>query len=164
MASSVGPVATAVAPDRAPDPALLRYGSFPDVLKLVRDMRDMTLLFDIETYVRVVRYAPGRIEFEPAPGAQPSLAARMAERLQTFTGQRWAISVVADGGQPSVAEVRATERNDAHARARQNPLVQAVMSAFPKAKIRDVRPAATETAADPGADAPPDDWDPFEES
>ena len=45
------------------------YARFEDVVELIRRMRDVKLLVDVENGVRLVSYAPGRIEFEPAPGA-----------------------------------------------------------------------------------------------
>ena len=46
--------------------ALARYERFEDVVALVRARRDMSLLIEIESGLKLVKYAPGRIEFEPA--------------------------------------------------------------------------------------------------
>jgi DNA polymerase-3 subunit gamma/tau len=150
----------------APSPgALARYAAFEDVVALVRARRDVSLLVEIETGVRLVRYAPGRIEFEPAEGAPPDLAARLAQRLQLWTGVRWGVAVVGSGGGATIAEVRDAERGDLHARSAAHPMVQAVLAAFPGAEIRAVRPIDTSEA---GASAPAegdeisDDWDPFD--
>ena len=48
------------------------------VIELIREKRDVRLLVEVETGVRLAKYAPGRIEFEPAPGAAPDLAARLS--------------------------------------------------------------------------------------
>jgi len=150
--------------------------TFDAVVALIRDKRDMTLLVDVETCLRLVRYAPGRIEFEPTAAAAPDLAARLSQRLQGWTGNRWAVSVVSAGGAATIAEGQATDRHRAEARALAFPLVQAVLAAFPGARIAAIRsPAAL--AADAAADAAagaalaalaalPDvegEWDPFEE-
>jgi DNA polymerase III subunit gamma/tau len=146
--------------------ALARYRSFEDVLALIAERRDLQLLVEVEAGVRLARYAPGRIEFEPAPDARPDLAARLAQRLGTWTGQRWGVSIVGSGGEASVAERRAAARDDLAAQARAHPLVQAVLAAFPGAVIRDIRPpgqAAPEDAADPGPgedDLALEAWDP----
>ncbi|MBN8631968.1 MAG: DNA polymerase III subunit gamma/tau [Rhodobacterales bacterium] len=162
-----GPVMTAAAPVLA-ESQLQVYASFEQVIELIRAKRDMLLLNEVETGLRLVRYAPGRIEFEPAPGAKPDLAARLGQRLQGWTGSRWGVSVVASGGQPTIAEARNTELAEVRAQAADNPLVQAILTAFPGAKITDVRSPEAITAeaaeaalpqADPEVD---DDWDPFE--
>ncbi|MGB3553470.1 MAG: DNA polymerase III subunit gamma/tau, partial [Jannaschia sp.] len=83
------------------DPALGRFQTFAQVVDLIRANRDVKLLVEVEGGVRLVRYAPGRIEFEPAPDAAADLAQRLGGRLQGWTGVRWAVSVVSEGGAPS---------------------------------------------------------------
>lgn len=141
------------------------FVSFDQVVELIREKRDMKLLYEVETGVRLVRYAPGRIEFQPTADARPDLAAQLGQRLQMWTGARWGVSVVSEGGAPTLAEQRDKARLEAEAEAMQNPLVQAVMAAFPGAKIAEIRtPAALAAAAE--AEALPeveDEWDPFED-
>ena len=150
----------------APEVALARYASFPAVLELIRSNRDVRLLLDVENHVRLVHYAPGRIEFEPAAEAPRDLAATLAQRLQSWTGVRWGVSVVASGGAPTIAETRDAAATAARQRARENPLVEAVFAAFPDAKVIAVR-TAEEAKAQATAEALPeveDEWDPFEEN
>jgi DNA polymerase III subunit gamma/tau len=148
------------------DAGLTSLGSFDAVVALIRDKRDMKLLTDVEGGLRLVSYAPGRIEFEPGPGAARDLAARLGQRLQGWTGARWGVSVVSAGGAPTIAEAKAATLDTARAEAAENPLVQAVLAAFPGAKITDIRtPEVLEARA--AADALPeveDEWDPFEDN
>jgi DNA polymerase III subunit gamma/tau len=145
------------------------YASFEQVLDLIRAKRDLLLLNEVETGLRLARYAPGRIEFEPAPGARADLAARLGQRLQGWTGARWGVSVVSTGGQPTIAEDRTSELAQVREKAADDPMVQAILTAFPGATISEVRSpeamkaSATETAL-PTAELENDDnWDPFEE-
>lgn len=147
------------------------------IVALIREKRDMVLLSEVEAHLRPVRIGPGRIEFEPAPGARTDLAARLGERLSAWTGQRWGVSVVAGGGAPSLAEAQRAADETARALAAEHPLVQAVLEAFPQATVRDVRSIAAPSTAPqapdpgdlgvPGTGVPdvlpeiPDDWDPF---
>jgi DNA polymerase-3 subunit gamma/tau len=165
---AAGPVASGnAAPARAEAPSAL-LARFEDVVALIRARRDLTLLVDVETGVRLVRHAPGRIEFEPAPAAPADLAARLSRRLQEWTGSRWGVSIVSEGGAPTLAEMAARARDGAEAEAMDHPVVQAVLAAFPGARIAAVRDLAPEAAEGPAApdDAAmiDDDWDPFEES
>ncbi len=141
-------------------------GSFEAVVELIREKRDMKLLYEVEEGLRLVRFSPGRIEFEPSPKAGPDLAARLGQRLQAMTGQRWGVSVVSGGGAPSIAEARDAGRVQAKAEAMQNPLVQAVMAAFPGAMIADIRSAEdlVQAAAVEALPEVEDEWDPFEDS
>ncbi|NHB76368.1 DNA polymerase III subunit gamma/tau [Rhodobacter calidifons] len=163
-----GPTMTAAAPLLA-EAQVQVYASFEAVVELIRQKRDILLLNEVETGLRLVHYAPGRIEFEPAPGAKPDLAARLSQRLQAWTGARWGVSVVAAGGAPTIAEQRDRELAEVRAEAEGNPLVQAIFAAFPGARIAEVRAPETLTAAAAEAALPlaeaetDDDWDPFEE-
>ncbi|MDP1575552.1 MAG: DNA polymerase III subunit gamma/tau, partial [Cypionkella sp.] len=144
---------------------LVVYASFAQVIELIREKRDMRLLVEVEEGVKLAKYAPGRIEFEPAPGAKPDLAARLSQRLQGWTGARWGVSVVNAGGAPTLAEDRDAASNAAKAEAMENPLVQAVMLAFPGAQITDIRTAEA-MAASAAIEALPeveDEFDPFED-
>jgi DNA polymerase-3 subunit gamma/tau len=159
-----GGAATALAqePDVA---ALARFERFEQVLELIRARRDMKLLTDVENYVRVVKYSPGRLEFQPVDGAPNDLAQRLAKRLQDWTGARWGMSLVNEGGGATVAEQNAEARDDLHAKVHAHPLVQATLLAFPDAEIRDVR-TLEQMAADGILEEIPeedDDWDPFED-
>jgi DNA polymerase-3 subunit gamma/tau len=167
-APASGPTMTAAAPALA-ESQLQVHATFESVVELIRQKRDMLLLSEIETGLRLARYSPGRIEFEPAPSARADLAARLGQRLQGWTGARWAVSVVSSGGAPTIAEARSAAQAEMRAAVAENPLVRAILSTFPGARITDVRSPEVLTAdaartalapADPELD---DDWDPFEE-
>ncbi len=142
------------------------YATFDQVVALIREKRDMKLLYEVEGSVRLARYSPGRIEFEPAPGAAPDLASRLGQRLQGWTGARWGVSVVSTGGAATIAEERDRDQIAAREEAMTNPLVQAVLLAFPGAKITEIRTAEAMEATAAAAALPEveDEWDPFEDS
>ena len=163
-----GPVMSAAAPALA-ESQFQVYATFDAVVDLIRQKRDMVLLNEVETDLRLVRYSPGRIEFEPAPGARSDLASRLGQRLQGWTGARWGVSVTGSGGAATIAEARRSELDRTKAEVAGNPLVQAILAAFPGAVISEVRSpeamvAEAATAALPVAESETDDdWDPFEE-
>ena len=146
-------------------PALAHYPGFGDVVALIRANRDAKLLIEVENHLRLAAYAPGRIEFVPADGAAPDLAQRLGAALQRWTGNRWAVTLVNEGGGKTIAETRDAERLALEAQAMEHPLVQAVFEAFPTAEIRaikttEARLAEAESEALPEVE---DEWDPFEE-
>ena len=53
--------------------ALARYPSFDHVVELIRSNRDVKLLVEVETGVRLVSYQPGRIEFTPAENSADAI-------------------------------------------------------------------------------------------
>ncbi|GHE03437.1 DNA polymerase III subunit gamma/tau [Defluviimonas sp. 20V17] len=165
MAPARGPAMQA-APAAAPEALAARFPSFDHVVELIRTMRDVKLLVEVETGLRLARYTPGRIEFEPAPDAPADLAARLAGRLQGWTHQRWGVSVVSSGGAPTIAETREARLTEQRAKLQaENPLVQAVFAAFPEARITEIRApeALIRDAAESALPEVEDEWDPFED-
>ena len=134
---------------------------------MIRTRRDMKLLYEIESYVRLASYAPGRIEFQPTDDAPTDLAHRFAHALQNFTGQRWGVTLVNEGGGATISEKKSAARDDLHAQAAKHDLVKAVFAAFPAAEIRDVKTREELIAGDEIlAEIPEEDddnWDPFEQ-
>ncbi len=161
--SGGGPTTLAVAqPSTNP---LAQYARFEDVIELIRSMRDVKLLVEVETTLRLASYIPGRIEFQPTDNAPRDLAQRLGQRLQGWTGARWAVTLVNDGGAATLAEIRDADKLALEVEAKEHPLVQAVLTTFPGAKItKIITPKAMEANA--AADALPEvdeEWDPFED-
>lgn len=157
-----GSAAPALAPDS--DHALARFQTFPQVVELIRANRDVKLLVEVETGVRLVSYAPGRIEFEPAPGAATDLGARLAGRLQGWTGARWVVSIGKNGA-PTIAELRDRALRQAETDAMAHPMTQAILQAFPGAELVEIRTREVleQEAAEAGLAEVEDEWDPFDE-
>ena len=154
---------TALAAEPSAD-ALARFARFEDVLDLIRHHRDVKLLVDVETTLQLISYCPGRIEFEPTENAPRDLAQRLGSRLQTWTANRWAVSIGSNGAK-TIAELRDAAATVLKGEAQAHPLVQAVLLAFPKAKITDIR-TAKDIAAEAEIEALPevaDEWDPFDD-
>ncbi len=147
--------------------ALARFASFDDVVALIRANRDGMLRYEVEKYVRLAAYQPGRIEFTPTDDAPRDLAQRLAQRLQLWTGVRWGVTLVGGAEAATIDETRNAEQTALEAEAQAHPMVQAVFAAFPKAKITEIR-TLEEMAAEAQAEALPeieedDEWDPFED-
>ena len=84
--------------------------------------------------------------------------------MQHWTGTRWGVSI-AQGGGPTIAEVKDAAKAEQKARALQDPLVRAIFDAFPEARIHDFVPPQ-ESAVEIAEAALPeveDEWDPFED-
>ena len=146
--------------------ALAHYATFDAVVDLVRSQRDVKLLVEVESCIRLVSYQPGRIEFTPTNDAPSDLSQRFGGALQRWTGARWAIILSNTGTATTIAEDRTAAEDAIKAEAQQHALMQAAMASFPNAKIIDIRTAA-EITADAELDALPeveDEWDPFEEN
>ncbi len=163
--SASGSGGTVMALAQQQDPALERFVTFEHVLDLIRTKRDAKLLMDVEADLRLVNYRPGRIEFQPTPTASNDLAQRLGNSLQSWTGNRWAVTLVNEGGGETIVEVRNAAETAIKAEAMAHPLVQAVIAAFPKAKITDIKTPQdlAQVAMEEALPEVEDEWDPFEE-
>jgi DNA polymerase-3 subunit gamma/tau len=145
------------AQDTAPD-TLWAYPRFEDVAELLRAQGELKLLYDVERCLRPAAYRPGRIEVELTPDAPEGLIPELARKLKDWTGARWSVTVVNEGGGPTLAEARDQALNS-------HPLMQAVLTAFPQAKVAAIRPltSAEDAASTEALPEVEDEWDPFEE-
>jgi DNA polymerase-3 subunit gamma/tau len=134
QARSRGPAAQAAA----------KLESFEDVVALVGAMRNVDLEIALEKYVRLKRFAPGEIEFQPAANMPQDLPRRLARFLKEETGQNWVVRADAENGVESLAERRAQEQAKALDELKRHPYVAEALKAFPGAEITSVRGAGEE--------------------
>ena len=70
-----------------------------------------------------------------------------------------------EDGAPTIAEARDAKASALEREAQAHPMMQAILTTFPKAKIRHIRTDA-DRAQDAATDALPevdDEWDPFDD-
>ena len=158
----------AAAPAQAPS-ALAGYATLQDALSVIKPL-DFRLHDQAEAFVRLVRYRPGMIEFNPAPGAPGDLAGRIGQVLRSATGERWAVLVSDEPGEPTIAEARRAAEDEAKKAAEDHPLIAAALATFPGATISAVRPLTPAPEPDYLPEIPEDDDgdlldddDPFQE-
>ena len=109
--------------------------TFADVVALISAKKDGELLYDVETGVRLISYAPGRIEFKPAAGAREDLSGRLLQALTKWTDHRWFVAVGDAPGAATVAESRSEQMQSLEQRVRKNPLVAAGLELFKDAEL-----------------------------
>jgi DNA polymerase III subunit gamma/tau len=163
QAAEAAPLASPLASlgaDTAP-----RLSSFRDVVALVATQREATMHAHLLHAVHLVRYAPPIIEWRQEPDAPRDLSSRLAALLSEQTGMRWVVAHANAPGEPTIAEQGTAADTARRSAAADHPLVQAIMAAFPGARIDTVRDPSTDNyglpaAADPIPDmpefAPPD--------
>ena len=116
--------------------------TFDEVLALVAERREAVLLTHLERDLRLVRFEPGRIEFNPSAEAPADLANRLSGFLNQATESRWIVSVSAEPGRQTRLEQRATAEQALKSEMADQPLVKAVMETFPGATITNIREIA----------------------
>ena len=143
----------------------LQYPTFESVLEIIRKFRDMKLLIDVENSIRLSSYMPGRIEFTPTKDAPKDLAQRLGQLLQSWTGFRWAVTVVSHCSAKTIQEHRNAEETQLELDAKLHPFVKTVFEKFPKASITEIK-SQTQIITEAAQTSLPEiegEWDPFEE-
>ncbi len=138
-------------------PALPDPQSFEQVVALIGEKREVGLQMDVERFVKPVSFKPGAIVYESVQGAPVELARKLAARLREWTGRTWLIAANGQGGAETVIELQKKERATARAEVEANPFVQAVMLAFPGAKLGEIRTIAPTIVTPEIPDASEDD-------
>ncbi len=150
--SSAGPSTSRAEPifrpaDAPPIPAAvpakavpaIRFQRFEDLVAYVGMKRDLPLKLALEREVRVIRFEPGLLEFEPTEDAPRTLAADIGRKISEWTGERFMVSLGRGATTPTIAEQQEAARLKQKSDARADPLVAAVLARFPGAEIVDVQ-------------------------
>jgi DNA polymerase-3 subunit gamma/tau len=152
MARVAEPQMAAPAPQKAA-PAI-RFQRFEDLVAFVGQKRDLPLKLALEREVRVIRFEPGLLEFEPTEHASRTLASDLSRRITEWTGERFSVVVGRGATSETIAERQEAERLRQKSDARADPLVAAVLARFPGAEIVDVQIRGEESAEAPIAPPP----------
>jgi DNA polymerase-3 subunit gamma/tau len=136
-------------PQRAPareevsQPAL-KINSFPELVALAGEKRDLLTKSALEADVRLVRIEDGRLEVALEPNAPRTLVNDLSRKLEQWTGKRWAVIVSNEQGQPTLREQNLVAKNQRERAAEADPRVKEVLARFPGAKVVEVRKLAAE--------------------
>jgi len=148
-ASARPQMVAAPSPEAQPAPAR-RISSFPELVALAGEKRDLLTKSALETDVRLVRFEDGRLEVALERNAQRSLVNDLARKLEQWTHRRWAVIVSNAPGQATLREQSLLARSERERAAEADPRVMEVLARFPGATLVEVRKLAAEP---PGADA-----------
>jgi DNA polymerase-3 subunit gamma/tau len=135
----------AVSPRPAEDPVprldepvaapTLSINSFADLIALAAEKRDITTKMALERDVRLVRCEDGQLEIALEARAPKTLVHDLQRKLTGWTGKRWIVVVSKEQGAPTVRAQADAHQAEIERGVQTDPLVQAVLSRFPGAKI-----------------------------
>lgn len=115
-----------------------RLASFRDAVALVATLKEPMLHAHLLHSAHVVRFAPPVIELRQEPDAPRDLCQRFAALLTEATGTRWVVAHSNAAGEPTIADQGSAADAARRLAAADHPLVQAIMAAFPGARIDTV--------------------------
>jgi DNA polymerase III subunit gamma/tau len=146
--------------DAQASPAALRISSFPELVALAGEKRDLLTKAALEADVRLVRIEDGRLEVTMERSAARTLINDLSRKLEQWTGRRWAVVVSNEAGQPTLREQNEAQKNERERAAESDPRVQEVLARFPGAKVVEVRKLAPEPPeSDPSIEDPAESVD-----
>jgi DNA polymerase-3 subunit gamma/tau len=141
--ASARPLMMASAPESQSAPAL-RITSFPQLVALAGEKRDLMTKAALEADVRLVRIEDGRLEVALERNAARTLINDLSRKLEQWTGRRWTVIVSNEPGQPTLRSQNEVEKNQRERAAEADPRVKEVLARFPGAKVVEVRRLAPE--------------------
>jgi DNA polymerase-3 subunit gamma/tau len=141
--ASVRPQMTAPSAEAQSAPAR-RIASFPELVALAGEKRDLLTKAALEADVRLVRIEDGRLEVALERSAARTLINDLSRKLEQWTGRRWTVVVSNEDGQPTLRSQNEVAKNRRERAAESDPRVQEVLARFPGAKVVEVRKLAPE--------------------
>lgn len=128
--------------------------SFAAVVDLAREEREAILYGHLVADVHLVCFAPPQIEIRLGDGASGDLVRRLREFLGRQTGQPWLVTISHEPGEPTLLEQRRRIEAERRRAVAADPLVKAVLAAFPGSRLGEIHAATPAAAAGAGtADA-----------
>ena len=147
-----------MAPPEANAAPVRRISSFPDLVALAGEKRDLIMKSALETDVRLVRIEDGRLEIALERQAQRTLVNELSRKLEQWTNRRWTVVVSNEAGQSTLREQNLIAKSERERAAEADPRVKEVLARFPGAKLVEVRRLAAEPPeSDANAEALGDD-------
>ena len=138
---------------------VLRINSFPELVALATQKRDVLTRAALEADVRLVKIEDGRLEVAMERSAARTLINDLSRKLEQWTGRRWSVIVSNDEGQPTLRAQAEAAKNQRYSAAESDPRVREVLAKFPGSKVVEVRKLAPEPQADENDDGIPDNPD-----
>lgn len=134
-----------IAPMAAAEAApVLRITSFPQLVALAGEKRDLMTRTALEADVRLVRIEDGRLELAMERSASRTLINDLSRKLEQWTGRRWTVIVSNEPGQPTLRSQSQAQQSERERAAEADPRVKEVLARFPGAKVVEVRRLAPE--------------------
>jgi DNA polymerase-3 subunit gamma/tau len=121
-----------------------KISSFPELVAVAGEKRDLMMKSALESDVRLVRIEDGRLEIALERHAQRTLVNELSRKLEQWTNRRWTVVVSNEAGQSTLREQNLIAKGERERAAEADPRVKEVLARFPGAKLIEVRRLAAE--------------------
>jgi len=142
-----------IAEQPEPDPPqaapTLAINSFDELIALAAEKRDVQAKLALQNDVRLVRCEDGQLEIALEANAPKTLVHDLQRKISGWTGKRWIVVVSKEEGAPTLRAQQDARQAEIERDVQSDPLVQAVLSRFPGAKIVGVTQVTSDSDVEP---------------
>src|SRR5690606_8114901 len=106
-----------------------------ELVALFDERREALIAQQLTDHVRLVSFAPGKLEVRLEEGAAPDLPNRVSSLLRQWTGRQWVVLLSREEGEESLRAQELAEQARLRAEVEAHPLVREILTAFPGAAV-----------------------------
>ena len=118
---------------------ILMIKNFEDLIQVATKQKEVELKYDLERNVKLVSFAPGKINITFNEKLNKNFIKFLTEKLFKWTGERWIISLSKQEGEQTIYEKNLTNKKDKLAKEVNSPVVKDFLTVFPDAKLVDIK-------------------------
>ena len=89
--------------------------------------------------MHIVKFEQGHLALRLKEGAPQTLVGQLTEKLNSWTGQRWIVSLSREQGEATIGEMRVNAEKSKMDEVLASPAVSEAIKVFPGAKVIDIR-------------------------
>jgi len=112
--------------------------SFQDLINLANKEKEIELKYDLERNVKLVSFNRGKIDISFNEKLNKNFIKNLTEKLLSWTGERWIISLSKNSNAKSVYEKNQEDKNNMIKEFKKSKVAQDIQKAFPDAKLIDL--------------------------
>ena len=115
-----------------------KINSFEDIVKLANQENEIELKYDLERNVKLVNFRNGTIDISFNEKLNKNFIKILTEKLFSWTGERWIISLSKNLNAKSVFEKSLEQKNIKIEEFQKSKINKEIRAAFPDAKLIDI--------------------------
>src|SRR5450432_2332755 len=150
--ASARPQLIAPVSDAQSAPAARKISSFPELVALAAEKRDLLTKAALEADVRLVRIEDGQLELAMERSAARALINDLSRKLEQWTGRRWTVIVSNEPGQPTLRTQNELQKNQRERAAESDPRVKEVLARKLAAEMPESDASGEDPAEMPDSD------------
>ena len=117
----------------------IQIEKFEDLIKLAEKEKEIELKYDLERNVRLVNFHKGKIDIGFNEKLNKDFIKLLTEKLLTWTGERWIISLSKTSGAKTFYEKNLENKSTNVSKEKNSELAKEMFSTFSDAKLIDVQ-------------------------